>query len=664
MTARERVRSTQRALGLVVGSSALFWGAAVLFAGLSIVAGINAFVPMPAIVRGALPIIAGLIGLGVLAWVAWRGRFAWTFDKVALWIEEQAPELRYALVTAVDPRYAESVAPLMEPVVSRVDTGAFVRKTATRSTLPALAAMIVMAVIYFMIPAVYKPKPDFTSIFTGKSTPVVMGNRLKPLNGTLTPPSYTGWKSKNFVNPSTIAGLMGSRVVLTGRGTPDGIVATLTPPSDPTKPPPVPKQLPVTAGGDGWRVVFEMTDSIPAMLLLTDRQYKVQAVVAPQPDEPPTARLLSPERDTTYRDIKGSLVLNATFADEVGLARTYYDFIISNLGGGGGDAAESRQCQMGVKALGGTTGSNSITLPYTGFFCADSLGHPMKLKEGDQISVRAVVYDNNTYNGPGVGYSEARTIRFALKSEYDSLSINAAPPSADTALLSLRMLIGKTDTLYNIVRGHIERKIYEDSSQTLGGVANMIKGKIQRIIDEQSGGGEVNVNPLLDTAVNAMTEAETDFLIAEPGQALPLLKTAWRLLKQYQELAKKHIPRGKLKVDLVNIDRVRMAGEDTSGHPLPRDVNPREYSQKERMRLQYESALNQLRTDPAGAIPSFELMSAQVLRSDPRLAKALGDVVEAINNKKDVSLPLLRVRREFEGKVTVIDTLPRWSGAW
>ncbi len=53
-----------------------------------------------------------------------------------------------------------------------------------------------------------------------------------------------------------------------------------------------------------------------------------------------------------------------------------------------------------------------------------------------------------------------------------------------------------------------------------------------------------------------------------------------------------------------------------------------------------------------------------MLRSDPRLAKALGDVVEAINNKKDVSLPLLRVRREFEGRVTVIDTLPRWSGAW
>jgi hypothetical protein len=42
----------------------------------------------------------------------------------------------------------------------------------------------------------------------------------------------------------------------------------------------------------------------------------------------------------------------------------------------------------------------------------------------------------------------------------------------------------------------------------------------------------------------------------------------------------------------------------------------------------------------------------------------LGDVVEAINNKKDLALPLQRVRRQIEGAVTVIDTLPRWSGAW
>jgi hypothetical protein len=53
-----------------------------------------------------------------------------------------------------------------------------------------------------------------------------------------------------------------------------------------------------------------------------------------------------------------------------------------------------------------------------------------------------------------------------------------------------------------------------------------------------------------------------------------------------------------------------------------------------------------------------------VLRTDPALSEALGDVVEAINNQKDVSLPLLRVRSRIEGAVTVIDTLPRWSGAW
>ena len=61
--------------------------------------------------------------------------------------------------------------------------------------------------------------------------------------------------------------------------------------------------------------------------------------------------------------------------------------------------------------------------------------------------MRAVATDLNSLSGPGRGFSETRTIRIARKDEYDSLSVEAAAPSGDTAMMSLRMLIIETEKL-------------------------------------------------------------------------------------------------------------------------------------------------------------------------------------------------------------------------
>jgi len=644
MTARERVRSTQRSLEFVVGSSAIFWGAAALFAGLVLVAVINRYIPMASAVRGTLPVLAVLAGLGLCGWMLWQGRFAWSFDKVALWIEERAPELRYALVTAIDPRYADSVATLMEPTVSRVDTGVFVRKAAQRTTLPALAALLVTsAIFFFAIPKNWLPKTSLNEAFSGLHTPRVIGNRLTPLSGTLTPPAYTHLRTQQLRNPSTISGYLGSQVVLTGHGEPDGIKVTLGVPNMPAT------ELPVTAGEEGWRVAFTIKDTLGMLLKLTDRKYQQLIVVDPRIDQAPEARLLLPARDTTLRTITGSLTLSAEFTDDIGLGKATFTYIIANTGEG--DAAQARLGTLGTRELGGTGGSFSLTIPYS------SLG----LKEGDQLSVRAVILDNNTLTGPDSGFSETRTIRIARKSEYDSLSINAAPPSADTAIMSLRMLIIATEKL-DKQKAKLPRPEFVAQSQKLAGQSEIVRQKIQRILDEQTGGGEIAANPLLTTALNAMWEATRSLNIAETGEAIPQMYIALKALKQYSN-EKKYFPRGQLKVPLVNIDRVRMTGTDT-GTATPRLAWPAVPSGKDRLRMEYTQAISYIKAAPDSAIATFTVMRVEALKPFPKLAAALGEAVTAIQTGKDATMPLLQARRELDGKSISVDTLPPWSGIW
>jgi hypothetical protein len=346
-----------------------------------------------------------------------------------------------------------------------------------------------------------------------------------------------------------------------------------------------------------------------------------------------------------------------------------YELIVSNTSDG--DAAAGAFETLGVRQMSGQTGSNVFSIPYTSLRFRMETGERDQnnnkkfvlrgLIEGDQISVRGIVFDNNTLTGPGVGYTETRTIRFARKSEYDTISINAAPPSADTAILSLRMLIMATEKL-DKAKPKMERPKFVDSSQKLAARAEVVRGKISRIIDEQTGGGEIDANPLLVTALDAMWQAALSLQIAETGESIPQMYIALRALEKYRN-AKKYNPRGKLKVPLVNIERVRMSGQDT-GHATARPVIPAPPSGKERLAREYTSALGMLKEYPDSAVAIFTLMRVESLRQYPKLAAALGEAVQAIQDNKSVTQPLLRARRELEGSAKVIDTLPLWSGSW
>jgi len=286
----------------------------------------------------------------------------------------------------------------------------------------------------------------------------------------------------------------------------------------------------------------------------------------------------------------------------------------------------------------------------------------LKLKQGDMLSIRAVVIDNNTLTGPDTGYSETRVIRVASKAEYDSLNINQAAPSADTAILTLKMLIKATEAL-NKQKDKMERRKFVDSSLKLSGKAEVVRQKIQRIIDDQTGGGEIAADTLLTTALNDMWDAVRSLNVAETGEALPPMYDALRALQKYSYAARYYI-RGQLPPIVVNIDRVRLAGNDT-GKATPRgSIRAVEGTDRDRLRAQYTQAIESLKSKPASSVETLTLMVVATLRSQPVLAAALGDAVTAIKRGNDATLPLLRARRSLDGSTGAIDSLPAWSGSW
>lgn len=656
MKAAERVNRTKRSLGVITTASAIFWAGAALFGGFALVVLIRSTIAVPSAVAIALPTLAVLGALGTLGYLLWRNRYVWSFNRVALWIEEKAPQLRYALVTAIDPRYKDA-AHIMEPVVAKVDTSPFVRETAKKSLLPAFLAFAATAAIFFFIPKDLRTGFDISDIFRpGEKGPAVIANRLVPLYGTLTPPAYANMPQQQLEEPTTVSGLQGSALVLTGKGTADGISVTQEYPGASVESVP----LEVTSGGQGWMVNVDMTDSIPSLLRFRDRQFtRPPVIIDPILDQPPSAKLLLPMRDTTLRmqngRLAGSLSLSADLRDDIGISRAEYEMTIASGGQGGDGSFEFRDTVVGRKTFNGArTGRLELTIPW----------NSLKLDEGHQVFVRAVVYDNNGYaKTPGKGYSETRTIRIATSAEYDTLNVNPAPPSADTALVTLRMLIIAVEQLDSAwQQKRIERKPYVDSSNKLGGVSEKVRATIERIIDEQTGGGEIDADPRLTLARDSMWSASRSLFIAETWVALPALYAAYKAIQDYTNTARYYI-RGILRVEPVNIDRVRLTGKDTADvtQRFPRAMTGQD---KQRMHMRYANAIRSLRADTTVAVEQLMLLQVEALRAYPELAKALGDAVGAIQSQQDASQPLLRARQILEGNAGVLSKLPAWSGAW
>ncbi|HEY3258015.1 MAG TPA: hypothetical protein VGJ64_04105 [Gemmatimonadaceae bacterium] len=648
MTVRERVTRTQRMLVAGVVFSGIASGAGVYLASLAIVASIASLIQNPKLAAAfALPISLAL-GLTAMLVVIWRGRRVASAGRVALWIEERLPRLHYALITAIEPGLKVD-APALESAVGREDISGVTRVALRRSILPATGVLLGGAALLYVLPAPAFGRPSLLGRVGSASTRgIPAGNRLNDLKVEVIPPAYAGQRSQALDDPELVRALVGSRVVVTGVGSSEGIVARMGPtPGN------------VSGSESGWRTQLVMP-SKPAALTLADRSYERVIVLEPQIDEPPKVVLTSPVRDTTLRTAQLLVRLHAETSDDIALTTGYYEYLITS---GSGEIFTARTINTAPVDFGhARTGALNATLDL----------QSLKLGQGDVVSIRAVVRDANTLSGPSIGTSDTRTIRVARAGEYDSVSIEAAaPPPVDSSAMSQRMLVLMTEALVKKEKT-LSRPEWVKQSTDIGTMEDRIRKRVYDMLyqtesqaapaDTEEAESEVRAitNKDLKDAYDALWDAVRSLQIAEPGPALPPMRIALTALDRAR-LAQRFYLRGIPPKIVVDLQRVRLSGKEKG---FSNTRTPRSFADSARVRLsaRFNAALDLIEKRPASAMSELALMRVDALSSLPDFAAALGQATDAIRGGRDVTLPLMRARHALDGPPKATPGLPLWSG--
>ena len=683
MTALERVASARRTLGVAVGVRAVLSGGAAAAALLAVAGILDWLIGIPRAARALAIPSAILLALAALAYTLWRGRKVRALPVVALWLEERVPELRYALVSALD---APHSSPTLEREVAAVQWSPVINRALGHALVPPLLVLAASATLLFALPAgvrarISEPRAG-DALLRAPILAAPMRNRLTPLTGEVVPPSYTGEHHIIMEEPSSIEALTGGHLVLRGQGSASGITATVAgvaaQPRD---------------SADQWRVDI-VVPAKPAALELRDRSYSRTLIIAPHADSLPVVTLSAPTRDTVVRTPKGALRLGADATDDYGLDAGWFEYIVSSGEG------ETFTFRSGV--IHRVDAGNARATKLSGELDLDSL----QLKPGDLVHVRAVARDRNNVTGPGIGVSETRTLRVPRASEYDSIAIEGAPPpDVDSSQLSQRMLIILTEKLEarrtklaraDVVkesqaigsdearlRQHVGEIVFarlgaqqgtEDAGSNNAGPAHMTPDQLLAAANAATqasagatdfGGDETPVvavnRPLLE-AYNAMWDASRALEVGEPGTALPPMRIALAAIQRARNAERLYL-RGKSPTVIVDINKVRLAGkrdDATSSSRLPRAVLD---SSSERRAERFDAALNDLAVNSSAAIDSLLALRVDALEPAPALAAALAPAIDSLRAGHNATDALVRARRIAAG-VTVARIESAWGGAW
>ena len=621
--------------------------------------------------------------IGTLVFALWRSHRAWSRNAVALWLEERAPSMRYALVTVVEQPAVTSAAEL-ERAVEQVRFAPLIAREFLRSIGIPILMLAGAMTLWFSIP---RPRCVDTGqplgVGAGQSPAGSALNRLVPLRATVTPPAYAGLTERTFEEPSSIPGLVASRVSISGKGAAAGISVRL----DTTS-------IPVTGDNGRWRAEFRMPAKATA-LSLADRTFHRLVILEPRPDSAPVVTLLAPMHDTVFRTPSGSLALSAEARDDFGLADAWLEYIISSGEG------ESFTFRSGV--IGRVDSKNSRTASVQGTLRLDDL----KLRPGDIVHIRAVARDLNDATGPDTGASETRTLRVARKDEYDSVAVEGAPPpDADKSVLSERMLIMMTEDLERR-RPKLARDAVVAESRSIGRDQTRLRKEVSRIIFARLGAGseseESNASdddtqgkmtpdqllaaadsatnqsagtlegegdetpivalnrPLLE-AYNAMWDASTRLNTGEPGEALPYMRAALAAIQRARAAERLYL-RGRTPPAVVDLQKVRLAGkrdDATAAMRAPR--NALDTTAARRVR-RLNAALSLLGEHAQAAIDSLQLLRVDAIAHDPALAAALGPVIDSARTGGNSAAAIARARRVAAGAPAVERNGVNWEGA-
>lgn len=680
------VRRSRVWLALAVAVRAAFWAAAAAALTVVVIATVDLIVPIPVAARRLLLSFDVLAAAAILLILVWRHRGAASIARVAMWIEEREPALRFALITELELHGATRLVP---PGAAR-GWPRMARNRAVRAVLFPAAAVVAAAVALMILPAGSLARAASPRVGDsvdreplGRIGAAV--NRLDPLAVDIRPPAYAHRSAARLDDPATVRALPGSRVAFVGRGDAAGVRARVSAAGGVSV-------VQARRSGDQWRI--ELTASTRATAVaLTDGLHTRVVDIEPEPDAAPKVALQSPGHDSVLAAPRGTLALSAQVSDDIAVADAHFEVIVS---AGEGETFTFRTLTLGARV---------VNAPSANVTAALSL-EAARLHPGDVLHIRAVARDGNVVSGPGVGTSDTRVLRIARPGEADSVAITpAAPPDTNQSALSERMLIQLTTALQGrrsrIARSTLlgeSHSIASDQARLRKTVGDLVFARLggepsgeERTPDQTDArtdtlrdllaradratnqsiqtldfdGGEtpvVAVNAPLLKAYNAMWDAGGALEQGDLDGALPHMRAALAAI-ELSRAAERVYLRGRAPDVVVDVARVRLAGTE---HGVSSSRTPRlpADSTRDRLVARFGALVSGTFASGATLADSLLLLRVDALSDAPDAASALGDAADALRRGQGprATMALLRARRALAGPVVVRPSVAGWGG--
>ena len=644
----------------------------------------DALLDLPRLLRGTIAVLALAFGGAMFARALRRsGALRASTLSAALWIEGRFPTLRYALVTALDPVYAGHVGEL-ESRAQAVPFEAELRRASWRAlamptALVALSLAVVAALPDGAVARLIEPTPGDAS---RRASLFAVVNPLATISVRVVPPAYARRASSTADDPTTIQGLAGSTLVITGRSGLAAVTATLGT-----------RAVPAAARARQWEIAVSMP-AAPGILRFTAGRHERLVALRPVVDSAPAVTLTLPARDSIVRFARGVMRLAASLADDIALSDARFEFVVSS---GAGETFIFSQGSISAAVLRDRSAAIVATLSL------DSL----KLQPGDVVHVRAVARDGNTVSGPGVGTSETRALRVARAGEYDSLAVDAAPPAEpEKDVLSQRMLLMLATALerrrpaisratvlaesrgiaadQTRLRRRVGEIVFARLGETRGEEGDAADRRLDRLVNADSllaaadrattvaSGAAlersedesplVAVNRPLLEAYNHMWSAGTELELGQPGRAIPFMQKALDAL-QSARAAERIYLRGRSRSVVVDVERVRLAGKDKAA-PGTRTPRPADDPARRTRLARFDRATAMVGGDAGAAADSLLLLSVALATVDTAAQRALEIAAHAVRRGGDVTETLVRVRRILAGSTPRPSALGPWGTPW
>lgn len=632
--------------------------------------------------RGVAALVVGLVALAVASSEWWRSAIrSLSLERAALWIEEQAPALRFSLVSVMGDDVAPSARAALATAIERVSWETAARRALWRSLRLPLVVAGGGIVVAWLAPAGAAVANEAIAALRGAKAPVAAVAPLGKVALTLQPPAYTGLAATRETDPALVRAYPGSRVTLSGSGAAPRTRASID--SAPLR---------VEGTDDDWRAAFATGASRALVRLQRDGADAKLLALEPLVDSAPRVALRSPVRDTILRAPKGSVVLDADLEDDLGLAAANFEYIVSS---GEGERFTFKSGSLGaLPAASGKRAALHATLSLDA----------MQLSPGDIVHLRAVARDRNNVSGPGIGSSETRTIRIARADEYDSVAVDQAPPpEVDKSVLSQRMLINMTEALVKRVRTIAAAEVTAESRR-IGRDQARLRKQVSDIIFARLGDGgdghehgesdsipdgpltpeallaaaekatEINGDPTdfegdetpvvainrpMLEAFNAMWEAGRALDGGEPKRALPPMYLALAAIQRARAAERLYL-RGAPPRVVVDLAKVRMQGKD-KGAPNARQPRAALDPYRAAFLRRFAGALDVLERSPAAGVDSLLVLRLAVADRNPQGASALERAITALRASRDATAALLAARRALDDDFASADTLARWG---